>query len=32
MVLVQKGSVRNECNFSAVGSTTSVRVLPDQVW
>ena len=29
-VLVQKGSLRNEGNFSAVGSTASVRLLPDQ--
>ena len=32
MVLVQKGSVGNEGNFGAVGSTASVRVLPVQAW
>ena len=31
-VLVQKMSVRNEGNFSAYGSKTSVRLVPDQSW
>ena len=30
--LVQKGSIHNEGNVSAVGSTTSVRTLSDQAW
>jgi hypothetical protein len=31
-VLVQKGSEHSEGNFSAVGSTSSFRILPEQAW